>query len=178
LARLRRTGRKLQLLILGRGEDEAAIREAIRNSGAADYVRWIENAPHEQIGRYYSIIDVAVYPRRSIRLTELVTPLKPLEAMAFRKPVLASGVGGIRELVEDDRTGLLFHAEDESDFARQAIRLIESPSLRTTLAAQGREFVERERDWKVLAQRYADIYRFAQSRHSGHARNHNPGAVN
>ena len=163
LAQLRSAGHPVQLLIIGRGEAEAEVREAIRRTNAADYVRWIAHVPHEQIGRYYSVVDVAVYPRRSCRLTELVTPLKPLEAMAVAKPVLASGVGGIRELVENERTGLLFDAEDPQSFLRQAARMIASPSLRGTLAEAGRKFVTRERDWNVLAGKYADIYDFALS---------------
>lgn len=170
LARLRSSGQNFQLLIIGRGEDEAAIRNAIHDHGAQRYVHLIERVPHEQIGRYYSVVDIAVYPRRSIRLTELVTPLKPLEAMAFGKPVLASDIGGIRELVQNESTGLLFKPEDEKDFCRQAARMIASPSLRVRLASEGREFVVRERDWKVLAKRYAEIYRFALSHRAEHAR--------
>jgi PEP-CTERM/exosortase A-associated glycosyltransferase len=162
-ARLRARRRKVQLLIIGSGEDETAIRNAIRDYGAENYVHLLGRVPHEQIARYYSVIDVALYPRRSIRLTELVTPLKPLEAMALQKPVLASSVGGIRELVENEVTGLLFRPEDEQDFCRQAERIIESPSLREALAARARTFVMRERNWKELACRYAEIYSFAQS---------------
>jgi PEP-CTERM/exosortase A-associated glycosyltransferase len=168
-AQLRSRGRKFSILIIGRGEDQSAILGAIRDCNAAEYVRVIEHIPHEQIGRYYSVIDIAVYPRRSIRLTELVTPLKPLEAMALMKPVLASGVGGVRELVEDERTGLLFQSEDVADFCRQAERLIVSPALCKSLAERGHEFVSRERDWKVLAQRYRHIYDFALSRRQNFA---------
>jgi PEP-CTERM/exosortase A-associated glycosyltransferase len=163
LARLRASGQNFQVLVIGRGEDDNGIRKAIQDHTAGSYVHLIEYVPHERIGRYYSVLDIAVYPRRSIRLTELVTPLKPLEAMAVGKPVLASDVGGIRELVENEVTGLLFRPEDEEDFCRQGARLVTSPSLRGRLAAEGRDFVVRERDWKVLAKRYADIYRFAQS---------------
>lgn len=162
-AELRARGHKFQILIIGRGEDQAAVRDSIRDSRASGYVHTIEHVAHEEIGRYYSVVDIAVYPRRSIRLTELVTPLKPLEAMALRKPVLASGVGGIRELVEHERTGLLFQPEDISDFCRQAERLILSPSLRKSLGEQGREFVQRERNWSILAQRYQHIYEFVLS---------------
>jgi PEP-CTERM/exosortase A-associated glycosyltransferase len=157
-ARLRADGRKFKILVIGRGEDAPAIQRAIRDCEAADYVRTIDNVPHEQICRYYSVVDVCVCPRRSIRLTELVTPLKPLEAMALMKPVLASGVGGIQELVEHEHTGLLFTAEDSEDFCRQATRLMDSPVLRRSLAERGREFVTRERDWKVLARKYSQIY--------------------
>jgi PEP-CTERM/exosortase A-associated glycosyltransferase len=163
LAGLRSAGQKFQVLIIGRGEDEAAISEAIREHDAGHYVHTVAHVSYNQIERYYSAVDIAVYPRRSIRLTELVTPLKPLEAMAMGKPVLASNIGGIRELVENERTGLLFNPENQQDFCRQAIRMLASPSLRKSLAENGRDFVLRERDWNVLARRYAEIYRFVMS---------------
>ena len=68
--------------------------------------------PHHEVDRYYGLIDILAYPRKAMRLTELVTPLKPLEAMAQRKLVVASNVGGHRELIEDGVTGTLFPAGD------------------------------------------------------------------
>jgi PEP-CTERM/exosortase A-associated glycosyltransferase len=159
-AELRSRGHRFSILIIGRGEDQAAIENAIRECDAADYVRCLEHVPHDQIARYYSVVDITVYPRQSLRLTELVTPLKPLEAMALGKPVLASAVGGIRELVEDGSTGLLFTPGSVSDFCRQAERMISSPDLCASLSKQGRDFVVRERDWSILAQRYQKIYDF------------------
>ena len=117
-----------ELLIIGSGEEETAIGNAIREYGAAGYVHIIERVPHEEIRRYYSVVDVMVFPRLSVRLTEMVTPLKPLEAMSLKKAVLASNVGGHRELVEHDDTGLLFRPEDVADFCFQAERLICRPA--------------------------------------------------
>jgi glycosyltransferase involved in cell wall biosynthesis len=159
-AQLRAHGQNFSLLIIGRGEDQQAIESAIRDCRAEEYVRTLDHVSHEQIARYYSVVDIAVYPRLSLRLTELVTPLKPLEAMAFGKPVLASAVGGIRELVEDESTGLLFAPGNVSDFCRQAERMISSPALCQALSERGRQFVVAERDWKSLAKRYHEIYDF------------------
>ena len=165
LAELRRRGVSCKLLVLGDGEDVPAIRAAIQETGSQDYVLALGRVPHNQIQRYYSVMDVLVYPRRSNRLTELVTPLKPLEAMAQNKPVLASSVGGIRELVDDENTGLLFKSEDLDDFCRQASRIVLQPELRRQLAQRGREMILRERDWKVLAERYRAAYDFATAAH-------------
>jgi PEP-CTERM/exosortase A-associated glycosyltransferase len=159
-SRLRRRGHKFHLLVVGRGEDESDVRQAILDTDASDYVHQIPHVPHDQIDRYYSVVDIVVCPRLSRRLTELVTPLKPLEAMALKKPVLASGVGGIRELVTHEQTGLLFRPEDEEDFRVQAARLLSSVELRKSLAEAGREFVVQQRSWKVLARRYDEIYKF------------------
>lgn len=153
-------GSRFKVLIIGSGEDEAALGDAIRECNAAGYVHTINRVPHDEIGRYYSVVDVMVFPRLSVRLTELVTPLKPLEAMSLKKAVLASDVGGHRELVEHDVTGLLFRPEDIPDFCRQAERLISSPVLRQQLGERGREMILRDKDWKVLARRYQGIYDF------------------
>ncbi len=159
-------GHRFQVLVIGSGEDERAIGNAIRECGAASYVRTINRVPHDEIRRYYSVVDVMVFPRLSVRLTELVTPLKPLEAMSLRKAVLASSVGGHRELVEHEVTGLLFRPEDISDFCVQLERLISSPGLRQRLGEHGREMILRDKDWKVLARRYQGIYEFV-TKHSG-----------
>jgi len=162
-AELRARGNRFSLLIIGRGEEELAIRAAIRDYNLADQVRFIDHVPHEQITRYYSVVDVLVFPRLSIRLTELVTPLKPLEAMSLKKAVLASGVGGHRELVQHEVTGLLFRPEDVADFCSQAERLIASPALREQLGERGREMILRDKDWKVLARKYQGVYEFVSS---------------
>jgi PEP-CTERM/exosortase A-associated glycosyltransferase len=155
---LHKQGAQFKLVIIGHGEEEAKIRQEIESLGASSYVLFLGKVPHHEVIDYYSIMDVLVYPRRSNRLTELVTPLKPLEAMALKRTVLGSSVGGIRELVDNEATGLLFKPEDVQDFCRQAARLIESEELRTALAAKGRNYVERQRDWKQLATKYESIY--------------------
>jgi glycogen(starch) synthase len=104
------------------------------------------------------------YPRRSIRLTELTTPLKPLEAMAQGKPVLASDVGGIRELVEPQVPCFLFKADDAEDFCTKAKELISNSRLRQELGEKGRQMILKEKDWNILAQRYRQVYASAQKR--------------
>jgi glycosyltransferase involved in cell wall biosynthesis len=160
MAHLRARGNRFSFILIGHGEEEAAIRAAIRDHSLTHVVRFIGKVPFEQIRRYYSAVDIMVFPRLSVRLTELVTPLKPLEAMSLKKAVLASSVGGHRELVQHEVTGLLFRSEDVEDFCFQAERLIASPPLREHLGDTAREYILREKDWKVLAQEYQRIYAF------------------
>jgi PEP-CTERM/exosortase A-associated glycosyltransferase len=161
VAELRRRGTACKLLIVGDGEEMPAVREAVRELNGEKFVQILGTVPHDEIERYYSVVDVLVYPRHSIRLTELVTPLKPLEAMALGKAILGSDVGGIRELVEPEKTGVLYRADDVEDFCVQAKRLLSQTSLQCKLGAEARKFILREKDWKVLAQRYIDVYDFA-----------------
>jgi len=158
---LRRCGTACKLLIVGDGEEMPAVREAVRELNAGDFIQVLGRVPHDEIERYYSVVDVLVYPRHSIRLTELVTPLKPLEAMALGKAILGSDVGGIRELVESEKTGVLYRADNVEDFCVQAKRVLAQATLRRKLGEEAREFILREKDWNVLARRYIDIYDFA-----------------
>ncbi len=91
--------------------------------------------PHGEVGRYYDLIDVLVYPRLSMRLTELVTPLKPLEAMAQGRLLVASDVGGHRELIRPGETGELFKAGDPDALAAA---VLDSEARRGPLAGAAR----------------------------------------
>jgi len=164
VAELRRRGTACKLLIVGDGEEMPAVRETVRDLNAGEFIQILGRVPHDEIERYYSVADVLVYPRHSIRLTELVTPLKPLEAMALGKAILGSDVGGIRELVQPEKTGVLYRADSVEDFCAQAKRLLSETSLQRRLGEQAREFILREKDWNVLAQRYINIYDFAMRR--------------
>lgn len=114
--------------------------------------------PHSEVRRYYSLCDIMVYPRHSIRLTETVTPLKPLEAMAMKRLVLASDIGGHRELIDDSRTGRLFRADDAESFADVCHSLIEDRATWPEILAAGRDFVCNVRNWRNSVANYADVY--------------------
>ena len=111
-----------------------------------------------QVNEYYNLIEVLVYPRLSMRLTDLVTPLKPLEAMAQGKLFIASDVGGHRELIRDGETGLLFRSGDPDALARKITYLLNTPNLWKSLIQAGRAYVENERNWENSVARYKPVY--------------------
>lgn len=158
---LRARGTKFKLVIVGDGADANELKRSIQENDAGSYVTFLGRVSHDQVERYYSVMDVMVYPRRSNRLTELVTPLKPLEAMALGKAVLGSSVGGIRELIANDETGMLFEPENIEDFCRRAARLLQDPALRRNLGDRARQAMCAERDWKTLVTRYVGVYESA-----------------
>ncbi|MGN2393680.1 glycosyltransferase, partial [Pelomicrobium sp. G1] len=80
------------LLLMGGGFQEEALKRQAQALGLMGRVIFAGRVPHAEVGRYYDLVDILVYPRRSIRLTELVTPLKTLEALAQGKLVVASDV--------------------------------------------------------------------------------------
>ncbi|MGH7817588.1 MAG: TIGR04063 family PEP-CTERM/XrtA system glycosyltransferase [Candidatus Binatia bacterium] len=153
---IRRQIPNARLILVGGGEEEAALKAL---AGASEGVVFAGPVPHNEVKDYYSLVDVFVCPRLRMRLTELVTPLKPLESMAMGKAILASDVGGHRELIENGRTGLLFAPENREDLVQQSVRLAGDPALRRNLGEAGRHFVASERSWDKLARRYVGIYK-------------------
>jgi PEP-CTERM/exosortase A-associated glycosyltransferase len=151
-------------LVVGHGEAEVELREAVESLGLVGRVTILGKAPPEEVARYYALADVLCYPRARHRITELVTPLKPLEAMAMGKAVVASDVGGLRELVRDGETGLLFKADDPEALAGALGRAIGDLELRRKLGERARAHVVAERSFRVLAARYLDVYAAAGAR--------------
>ena len=146
------------LLLVGGGETEAELRRLIEARGLANRVVMPGRIPHERISGVYAMIDVLAYPRYAMRLTELVTPLKPLEAMAMGKALVASDVGGHRELILDGETGLLFKAGDEMELAASLQVLLNNPDRTEELQKQGMHWVRENRTWDQTTAVYRDIY--------------------
>lgn len=148
----------IRLLLVGGGMQDAALRSQAQQLGLEGKVIFTGKVPFADVERFYSVIDVLVYPRKSLRLTELVTPLKPLEAMAQRKVFIASDVGGHHELVRDEVTGLLYKADNEAALVAAILKLIGSPALQEKLRNNGLDFVRDERNWRNSVRQYCDVY--------------------
>ena len=148
----------VRVLLVGGGSQEDALKQQAKQLGISDKIIFAGRVPHEQVSKYYDLVDVLVYPRHSMRLTELVTPLKPLEAMAQGRLFVASDVGGHRELVRDGETGILFRAGDAQSLADKALGLLQSPAQWPSLKLAGRHYVESERNWQVSVSRYQAVY--------------------
>jgi len=146
------------LLLVGGGPEEARLREQVARLGLESHVVFSGRVPHKEVSRYYDLIDVLAYPRHSMRLTELVTPLKPLEAMAQHKLFVASSVGGHRELVEHMKTGVLFKADDKQALTQAVLDLLARPQIWPQLKANGRAFVESVRNWRNSVANYKPVY--------------------
>lgn len=151
----------LRALLLGGGPREEALKAQAAAAGIAERAIFVGRVPHAEVQRYYDLIDVLAYPRLPIRLTELVTPLKPLEAMAQGRMFVASDVGGHRELVRHGQTGFLFAAGDAGALERALEDLLARRPEWPQVREQARRFVEQERTWSNSVRRYDEVYRRA-----------------
>jgi glycogen(starch) synthase len=147
-----------RLLLVGGGPVEQALRARAEASPVAFAIHFAGRVPHAEVERYYSLCDVMAYPRKRSRLTDLVTPLKPLEAMAQGRIVAASDVGGHRELVTDGLTGVLFPADDPAACARRLAALLDARESWPAMRDAGRAHVAAHHDWARNARRYQDVY--------------------
>ena len=148
----------IHLLLVGAGNELDNLKQQVNQANLEQSVTFVGRVPFEQVSRYYSLADVMVFPRESIRLTELVTPLKPLESMAQFKPVIASDIGGHRELIADGKTGFLFEADNASALASKIIDVIDDKALLEKVSEQGLVFVREERNWLNTAKQYLPVY--------------------
>jgi PEP-CTERM/exosortase A-associated glycosyltransferase len=149
----------VRVLLVGGGPQDAALKAQAQSLGLQDKVIFTGRVPHAEVQRYYDLVDVLAYPRHSMRLTELVTPLKPLEAMAQGRLLVASDVGGHKELIRHGETGVLFSAGSAASLAEAIVTLVRQPERWPLLRAAGRRFVESERNWTASIANYRAPYR-------------------
>lgn len=148
----------VRLLMVGDGEVMPVLKGIATEGGIADKVVFTGRVPHGQVGEYYRLCDIMVLPRLETGETRLVTPLKPLEIMAMGKSLIASDIGGQREIVKDGINGLLFRAGDVEDLSSRCRELVENHEYRKDLGSRARRWVESERAWNVLIERYVSLY--------------------
>jgi glycosyltransferase involved in cell wall biosynthesis len=146
------------VLIVGDGTELDSCRSKSESLGLTDLVTFTGRIPHHDVGRYYSLVDIAPFPRKSLPVCETVSPLKPFEAMATGKVPVVSSVAALTEIVTDGENGLVFEKGDVGALAAALERLVDDRGLRDRLSMAARDWVVRERDWAVLVRTLEAIY--------------------
>tara|TARA_B100001564_G_scaffold314803_1_gene289149 strand:+ start:300 stop:2759 length:2460 start_codon:yes stop_codon:yes gene_type:complete len=154
----RETNADFKMMIVGDGAYMDKLQTLCTNLGLDNDVIFAGRVPHEEVEDYYSIVDIAPFPRLPLPVTEMVSPLKPFEAMAMEKAVLASNVDALKEIVSHKNTGLLFSKGDSDDLSSKIIQLLENQTLRLDLGKKARIWVEENRDWSIISNALNDVY--------------------
>ena len=147
----------VKLLLVGDGPEREKVEKEIEKYNLTNDVVITGFVPFDDVSKYYSVCDVFVMVRPDIPLTELNTPIKPIEAMAMGKVVISTDVGGMREMIEDGKTGFLLPDSIDS-IADKIIEVLNNPSLQKEIGKTARRYVEREREWKVIINNLANEY--------------------
>lgn len=157
-------------LLVGGGPEEEKLRALVKELGLEDKIIFTGRVPHAHVNAYYNLIDVLVYPRVSARLTDIVTPLKPLEAMAMGKVFIASDVGGHVELVPERLHSVLFKASSVDSLVNALEKNIANKPLKALFSGWARKYVKDERNWSKSVYGYVDLYDKARQRHLAFAK--------
>lgn len=137
------------------------LRKLAADTGLGHAIIFAGRVPVADVADYYSLIDICPFPRRRDEVCQIISPLKPLEALAMEKCVLVSDVGSMRDLVEDGVTGLRFESENVEALAARLLQAVQQKDLRRALSVAGRQWVRDHRTWDSLQQPLQQAYRHA-----------------
>jgi glycosyltransferase involved in cell wall biosynthesis len=151
-------GIKARLLIVGDGAVLEDVKALAAELELGDRVIFTGRVPHDEVPDYYSLVDITPFPRKPLPVTEAVSPLKPFEAMAMEKCVLASNVAALDEIVIEGQNGMKFAKGDIDSFAAALETLLTDAPLRQKLARQSRTWVIEHRDWRRISTKITDVY--------------------
>jgi glycosyltransferase involved in cell wall biosynthesis len=155
---LRSRGLPVRALIVGDGPERAALQRQAAACGLAQAAMFTGRVPAAKVREFHALLDVFVIPRTPDRVCQLVTPLKPVEAMASGLCVVTSEVNALTEIVKHEVTGVLTVPQDPVSLADRLEYLLYSPDIRRKLGNNAREWVARDRTWTHNAARYRDAY--------------------
>jgi glycosyltransferase involved in cell wall biosynthesis len=148
----------LYCLLVGDGDQLEALKRTAQQRDVDDRVLFAGRVPYDEVSRYYAAIDIMVFPRKPQPVTEIVSPIKPFEAMAMAKPIIASNVAALAEIILHRETGLLFNKGDTNQLAARMADLARDVELRLRLGRSARVWVRRNRDWSALSQQVTSMY--------------------
>jgi glycosyltransferase involved in cell wall biosynthesis len=167
LATARLAGRRkdFHVLVVGDGAAYDQCRVLGETLGISDLVTFTGRVPHHDVERFYSLVDIAPFPRKPLPVCEAVSPLKPFEAMAAAKVPVVSSVAALTEIITDGDNGLVFDKGDLSSLTDVLDRAIGDEALREGIGRRARDWVVRERDWSVLVRTLERVYQNAEAIH-------------
>ena len=167
VAKLTATRRDFHVLIVGDGHYERRLRKRADALRLGDVVTFTGRVPHEDVPQYLSLFDITPFPRLPLPVCELISPIKPFEAMAMAKAAVVSSVDALTEIVQHEQTGLVFTKGDAEDLAASLTRLLDEPDLRRSLGTAARSWVLAERDWDDIVEIADETYRRVLSHYLG-----------
>ncbi len=143
----------VKLLIVGDGAEKERLNELAEKLGVSNAITWAGLQPKDALASYYAQMNMVVVPSRFEGFG-----LTAIEAMSYGIPVLASAVDGLKEVVEDGKSGLLFESEDSDALAETVVELIENDEKREAFAIAGRKRVEEHFSYTLYQNKITELY--------------------
>ena len=157
-AALKQEGLKFRLLLVGDGAVFEELHRQVEELSLEDIVIMPGRVPHEQVESYYSLVHIAPFPRKPWEVCELVSPLKPFEAMAQQKAVVVSSTEALREIVRHGENGMIFEKGNVVSLQNVLRELLTDADLCARLGQNARNWVMQERTWNHAGQVCVETY--------------------
>tara|TARA_B100001142_G_scaffold245858_1_gene245422 strand:+ start:2421 stop:4235 length:1815 start_codon:yes stop_codon:yes gene_type:complete len=149
---------QFKVLLIGDGVVLDDLKELRNKLKLNDIVHFTGRINHEEVLDYYSVIDIAAYPRKGTKVCELISPLKPLEAMAMGKAVIASNVTALSDMVKNGKTGILHEKDNVEDLVEKIGLLMSEPLMQNKLGNSARIWVNENRTWNETSKVVSEVY--------------------
>ena len=150
---------KFKILMIGDGVVLDNLKSLSRELKLDNVIHFTGRIEHNDVLDYYSVIDIAVYPRKGMKVCEIVSPLKPLEAMAMEKTVIASNVKALSEMVKNNETGLLHEKDNIDDLTKLLEKCLKDKKLTKSLGINARKWVTKNRNWDAVSEKVSNLYK-------------------
>jgi len=162
VAQLSSSGHDVRFFVLSSQSGQAELRRHCDQLGLSDKAVIAGPVPHDSVAQFYNLIDIFVVSRPNSRVTRLVTPLKPYEAMAMKKAVIGSKLPALEEIIDDGKTGLLYDADDVESLTAAIAKVMASDELIKLLGDNAHSWINECRTWQSVVSNYAHAYRYAK----------------
>ncbi|GLI83253.1 sucrose-phosphate synthase [Rossellomorea marisflavi] len=146
------------LVYAGTGEQMPAIKREVEKQGLDGDVLLLGTIPHEKMKYLYGTSDVVLVPSVHSYGVEEATSISALEAMGSRSPVIAGAVGGLKEIIEHEKDGLLVTEKDVDGLSKAILKVLDSPTFAEQLARNARTKIEQMYSHHSAAARFEEIY--------------------
>ncbi|MBU8578238.1 glycosyltransferase [Brevibacterium luteolum] len=148
----------INLLLVGDGDYLPTLRGLVAEKDIPNVI-FTGRVPHQDILRYYGLIDIFVVPRKRSTVTDLVTPLKPFEAFSTGRAVILSNVAALQEIADQSGAVETFQADSPADLAKTIALLADDPEKRRYLSERASRWVRNHRTWDANVNEYYRVYR-------------------
>jgi len=157
-ARVKHEHPDLVCIFVGEGPDLDNLQNLSRSLQLDDIVFFIGKVPHENIAQYYAMIDLFIVPRIEDYAGDFVTPMKPLEAMAMKRPIIVSDRPALKELVNDGERGLIFESGNEEQLGELITYALANPAELAAKVENAYLWILTQRTWEKNILVYKDLY--------------------
>jgi glycosyltransferase involved in cell wall biosynthesis len=157
-AQLAKVRDDFRVLIVGSGAEHENLVALMRELNLGNIVDFTGRVPHSEVEKYYSLIDIAPFPRLPLPVCEMVSPLKPFEAMAMEKACIVSSCAALTEIVQDGVTGRVFEKGSHESLAAVLKEMLDNPAAAKDLGKAGKDWVLENRTWSKNAQIVQEVY--------------------